>query len=182
MKKTLFSVVWVVTAGALATGCFFRWDVEGESGGGSWSEPRATASSASYVVEEAWLEGEMRTVGNFSGDAYQIDYSRNAITIHTGARNGDHSGWAMIRLTSAVPEGFESEYFDPEAEIEAEIPPVGALGCSGPSHGNWDFDGNARSVDVTVERGDRPGSRLIHFTAVYDGGQVTRGSALLVAR
>lgn len=165
------------------TGCFFLrpWD------GGDLREPPVVnqpapeGNTSDVLISDAWLEGQMQTVGDFDTDAYEVQYTGNgdewgnyaSITLHGAGVDG--TGWAMIRLETYLDGGFEGDAFAPGAQLTSATGDIDATGCSGPSHGNWDFDGQGE-VTVTVEEGPTPGSRVIHYEAFYRNGQVTRGS------
>ena len=145
------------------------------------SSLRGTGSVSSGPVESAWLAGEMETVGRFDGDAYQVDGSGSGrrLTIHAGRGS---FGWVMIRLGTSDADGFSGDRFRPGAHLDSAAGVVYATGCSGPSHGDWDYDGPADRVVVDVEEGPEPGSRLFHFRADYSDGQHTEGGFVVNPR
>lgn len=168
------AIVAAMCAALLAVGCGYDFHVPG------------TGSAGTPLVEQAWLAGQMQTVGDFEGDVYEIEhYDDSSITLHAGRGS---FGWVMIGLYTAEPDGFRSDAFAPGTHIESGIYDDGsagntdAVGCSGPSHGNWDFDGGADNLVIDVEEGPEPGTRLFHFDATYTDGQHTEGGFVLRAR
>ncbi|MCA9609820.1 MAG: hypothetical protein KC619_29680 [Myxococcales bacterium] len=167
----------------LANGCFFL-----PSWGGWGSEDEWTSYDEVHEidghVEGAWLGGDMVDIGNFEGDAYQVDYyggyGSSSVTMHAGSDGGDDFGWAMLALSTADPDGFEGETFEPGASLDSDSGQLDAQGCTGPSHGDWNFDGHAQRIEVQVEDGPQPGSRLIHFQAYFEGQGMTEGSFVLL--
>ncbi len=138
-------------------------------------------------IQDAWLAGDMRDLGTFEGDAYEVSYYNDrsygsSITLHAGEAGGSDFGWAMLRLTTQVEGGFESDTFAPGARLTVESGQLDAQGCTGPAYNNFDFDGYANQIEVEVEEGPTPNSRLFHFRAVFDqadGGE-TEGSFILL--
>ncbi|MBX3269186.1 MAG: hypothetical protein KF729_02930 [Sandaracinaceae bacterium] len=170
----------------LANGCFFL-----PSWGGGWSgDDDGWRDVDGYHevdgrIEQAWLGGSMRDLGAFQGDAYEASYvggyGSSSVTLHAGERGGDDFGWAMLALSTSEEGGFEGEAFEPGSQLDTENgDSLGAVGCTGPSHGNWDFDGGADRVVVEVEEGPALNTRLIHFRAEFSGQGVTEGSFVLV--
>lgn len=131
-------------------------------------------------IENAWVGGQMTDIGTFEGDAYQADYSGgygySSLTLHAGARGGDDFGWAMIRLSTSDEGGFESDNFAPGTTHTSGVQ---ATGCTGPSHGNYDFDGGAQNVTISVEAGPTDNSRLFHYFAEFTTEGYTEGSFVL---
>jgi len=137
---------------------------------------RAAPPVTSVRIEDAWLGGEMADLGSFEGDAYEVLYGRsNRIELHAGARGGDEFGWAMLRLTSFTSD-FEGAAFAVDTDTTGS---VDAIGCTGPEHGRYVFDGGANSVRVRVEPGPDENSRLFHVRAEFDGQGYTEGGFVL---
>jgi hypothetical protein len=82
----------------------------------------------------------------------------------------------MIRLETSDPDGFESDNYRPGSTHTED---VSAVACTGPSHGNYDFDGGAATVSMTVEEGPTPDSRLFHYFAEFSSQGHTEGSFVL---
>jgi len=169
----------------LANGCFFlpSWgdDYYDDDSWDGYDEVHEVDGQ----ISEAWLGGEMRDLGTFEGEVYEAEYvggyGSSTITLHAGQNGGDEFGWAMIGLTTYAEGGFEGDAFAPGSTVTLEDGQVDAQGCTGPEHGDWDFDGYAEVVEITVEEGPTPSSRLFHFRAVYtqDDGGTTEGSFVL---
>jgi hypothetical protein len=159
----------------------------------SHSEFTPSGSVSAGLVDSAWLAGDMIGVGEFAGDAYEISaYSEN-VTIHVGRRGGESFGWAMISLSVSgdydplsgeyEPAAFED--LEPGTHLDSSEPSditVQAIGCSGPNHGEYVFDGAAERVVVDVEQGAQADERLVHFSAEYADGQVAYGSFAIRAQ
>lgn len=137
---------------------------------------RGEGSVSTELVESAWLAGQMQTVGAFDGDAYQIDAWGGSITVHTGSLGGEFSGWAMFQLSTSDPDGFDAEIFEPGSTLRLGEDDIDAIGCSGPAHGNYTFDGPATELELQVDEGPTPGSRLFRFFARYPDGQHVEGA------
>jgi hypothetical protein len=164
MRKT---TTWVVfgCSWVLWLGCLY----EPYEDGGSYTaaEVDGVGRSASYSVEAGWLAGDVPRVGEFEADAYDIEVNDYSVTLHTGERGGDHDGWAMTRLTLDLA--------DVAAVTETtEIRVLSALGCTGPTHGDWDWDDSTDNVRVTVMPGATENEREVFFESDFDRGQ-TRG-------
>lgn len=194
MTRKLFSLGASIALCGL-TGCFFDYDLGGSPGrsGPASPTPRDAGPYEPYdpgdtglpesddpgPISDAWLRGEMQTVGAFDTEAYEIEYvAGNAwnpasITLHGAGLDG--GGWAMISLSTHLEGGFEGDAFAPGGLLTSTDGDLEAIGCSGPTHGNWDFDGSGE-VTVQVEAGPTPGSRIVHYTATYRDGQTTGGS------
>ncbi|GAB5547494.1 MAG: hypothetical protein SangKO_072540 [Sandaracinaceae bacterium] len=158
----------------LAAGCTSSHEL------GAGPEGRGAGSVREGLVHSGWLSGDMVTVGAFDADAYQIEAFDSVVTLHVGALGGDDFGWAMIQLSLGEYASFAE--VPPGTTLSSRGAEVFALGCSGPSHGNWDYDGPADEVEVQVSAGPEPGSRLVSFTATYDGGQHAEGGFIVDAR
>lgn len=166
-----------------ANGCFFLPSWGGWSGDDDWTG-YDEVHEIDGRVENAWLGGDMNDIGEFTGDAYEVTYyggyGSSTITMHAGREGGDDFGWAMLALSTTDEEGFEGDTFAPGSRLDTENGGLDATGCTGPSHGDWDFDGHAQRVEVEVEEGPIANSRLIHFRAYFDGEGVTEGSFVLL--
>ncbi|RZO54150.1 MAG: hypothetical protein EVA89_28825 [Sandaracinaceae bacterium] len=158
----------------LAAGCTSSHEL------GAGPEGRGAGSVREGLVHSGWLSGDMVTVGAFDADAYQIETFDSVVTLHVGALGGDDFGWAMIQLSLGEYASFAE--VPPGTTLSSRGAEVFALGCSGPSHGNWDYDGPADEVEVLVSAGPEPGSRLVSFTATYGGGQHAEGGFIVDAR
>jgi hypothetical protein len=131
---------------------------------------RGEGSVATELVEGAWMAGEMRGAGTFDADAYRLEVDPSSLTVHTHVE-----GWAMIRISTTAPEGFDSPIFAPGSTVRLEDGVIGALGCSGPGEYVFEFDGPPEQLELNVEEGPTEGSRLFHFRAVYPDGQHAEG-------
>lgn len=164
-----------------ANGCFFlpSW--------GGYDDDWTTYEDVHTVdgqIENAWLGGEMADIGTFEGDAYEATYyggyGSSTVTLHAGSAGGDDFGWAMLGLSTYDEGGFEGDTFAPGARLDSESGQLDAQGCTGPSHGDWQFDGHAERIEVEVEEGPELNTRLIHFRAYFEGQGMTEGSFVLV--
>jgi len=169
----------------LANGCFFLPSWGGDDYYDDW-DSYDEVYEVDGRISDASLSGNMYDLGTFEGDVYDAEYvggyGSSTITLHAGENGGADFGWAMIALTTYEEGGFEGDAFLPGNTVTLEDGAgLDAQGCTGPEHGNWDFDGHAEVVEITVEEGPTPSSRLFHFRAVYsqsDGG-TTEGSFVI---
>lgn len=173
--------VFAALGALLLNGCFFfrGFDPYDEE---PVEDPYVYDYTVDAELQDAWVGGDMADLGAFEGDAYEATYSGSQITLHAGQEGGDDFGWAMIRLSTYEEGGFEGPAFEPGTTMSQEdSPSLDAQGCTGPSHGNYVFDGHAAQVEIVVEPGPTETSRLFHYTAVYDqaGGGETHGSFVL---
>lgn len=176
MKKL---TVLLALALPLVPGCFFlpSWDDDYEYEPDDRYEYEHTIDAQ---VDSAWIGGDMRDIGQFEGDAYEVTYYGSNLTLHAGESGGDDFGWAMIRLSTYEADGFEGEAYQPGTTISSnDDPGLRAQGCTGPSHGNYIYDGYADLVEIEVEPGPTPDSRLFHYHAVYEGQGDIEGSFVL---
>ena len=181
--RNLLAALFVVL---FANGCMFLpWGSGGWSDDDDWVD-YGDVHEIDAQVEDAWLAGDMADLGEFEGDAYEVTYyggyGASTITLHAGEDGGEAFGWAMAGLTTYDEGGFEGDTFAPGQTVSMEDGQLDIQGCTGPSHGNYLFDGHAQDIEVTVEEGPTPGSRLFHFRAVFevDNGGVTEGSFILI--
>lgn len=171
MRKASTWIV-IVSSWALWLGCLYD---PVSTGGSSSVTGDDVASSGSYVVEQGSLSGDLPVVGDFDADAYQIDASNTSVTLHAGSRGGDFDGWAMTRLYVDLDEVFASS----EMTVLEE---QSATGCSGGTHGDWDWDRPTNDVVVTVQPGATEQERLVTFEADYPDGSQSAGEFTVVAR
>ena len=165
------------------TGCGFLTRGPWGGGGDDWVDEYDSPPEYGTVdgrIEGAWVGGQMVDIGTFEGDAYEANYiggyGYTSLTLHAGDRGGDDFGWAMIRLETSDEGGFESDNFAPGTSHTAD---VSAVGCTGPTHGNYNFDGGADTVTITVEPGPTDDSRLFHYFAEFSTEGHTEGSFVL---
>lgn len=144
------------------------------SGGGS-ATGSDVGSSGAYVVEQGALSGDLPTVGSFDADAYQIDASNSSVTLHAGSRGGDFDGWAMTRLYLDLDEVMATSEL---TVMEGQS----ATGCSGRTHGDWDWDRPSDDVTVTVQPGATADERIVTFEADYADGVHSEGEFTVAAR
>ncbi len=174
-------ITTIAAIGALfaLSGCFFFRPYDRDDSADVVVEDPDYAFTYDAQIQEAWVGGEMADLGQFEGDAYEATYYGTSITLHAGQEGGADFGWAMIRLSSF--EGFEGDAFEPGTTVSGEDAGVSAQGCTGPSHGNYIFDGTTNDVTIVVEEGPTPTSRLFHYTAQFDSsrGGETHGSFVL---
>jgi hypothetical protein len=160
---------------AMWLGCLYPDDYVEETrevarpSGGAAPELDAVASNGPYTVQQAWLAGDIPRVGAFEADAYQIDVSSGWLTLHVGRRGGQNFGWAMTRLEVGL------------ADLAAGTrTPISAVACSGPTHGDWDWDESTDDVFVHVERGERENERIVYFETGYGREGQTRGGFTVI--
>ncbi|MGE0786545.1 MAG: hypothetical protein AB7S26_12815 [Sandaracinaceae bacterium] len=152
------SVLWL--------GCLYS--PYGSSGGGG-----DVASTGSYVVEDGWLSGELPTVGEFDGAAYEIDATDYSVTLHAGSRGGEFDGWAMNRVSLDLDQIMLTSA---TVDEPATMSNVDVTGCTGPQHDDWDWDTHTSTTTVTVTPSTVvEGARVVTFQADFGDGDVSQG-------
>lgn len=112
-------------------------------------------------------------------DSFEETWGTNDMytSVTTTAPDAD-SGAAMVNLSFSG--GLSHPAFVPGARLTfnmfeggADGLQVDAIGCSGPSEGQWsDFDTPAEEVDIEIEEGEEPGTQVLNYRATffdYDG-------------
>lgn len=177
MKKL---TVLLALAAPLVQGCFFLPSWDDDYTYEEESDPYVYEHTIDAQVEDAWIGGDMRDLGQFEGDAYEATYYGSNLTLHAGENGGADFGWAMISLSTYEEGGFEGEAYQPGTTHNSnDEPGLRAQGCTGPAHGNYIYDGYADVVEIEVEEGPTDGSRLFHYHAVYEGQGDIEGSFVL---
>ncbi len=145
-------VGWIVAAFVFGSGC----------------APDGTAAHA------ASLSGDMGHVTGFATHAASIRADSTNVRIDATADvSSSWSGWAMTSLTFWTP--MSDPAWAPGTRYDSSIPSdssheVSALGCSGPSYEDYTFDSAPRRVQIRVDAGPTPTSRLFTFTCEWTNG------------
>jgi hypothetical protein len=121
----------------------------------------------------------MGTVQDFADEAvasnasyYGTGASVRLDSVGTGSATG--SWWVMSYVTISNLDIVNAEpgtYRTVSATYDGTTPYVSVTGCSGPSYGNYTFDGPAEQTEITITENE-DGSRTLDFHAVfaaYDG-------------
>src|SRR5262249_30944365 len=140
------------------------------------------------AVQGAWLEG---TMGGVTAD--RAAGASGTATIDTGLEglridmeNTSARWWVMTRIEFSrtldlrtVPVGTvitpDSGYYSAASAVPSI---VHVQGCSGPSHGDWNYDEASGDVSVRVEAGSRPDTRTLVLTAGF-GANTMHGAVEL---
>ena len=135
------------------------------------------------VLDAASLAGDMLDVGPFDADAYTAYrtnyYGQDIVELHAGAAGGADFGWVMLRFGTDDPDGLDGATFASGATVTTGMQGVG---CTGPSHGNYIYDGSPQDIEVQVEPGPDPDSRLFHVQAIFAEQGNVEASFVLAAR
>ena len=181
MQRTNLLVVFLLLLG----GCALVHEPVGE--GGAVDSPTSGAYDPTVRdtdIGQAALAGSMSTIGEFDADVYLVEPSPGGaiVALHAGRQGGADFGWAMLRVETSVLSGFRGVEFAPGAVHTLEGGLISGLGCTGPAPHNFDFDGHADRMELRVEEGPTPGSRLFLVHAEFDGEGYTDASFVLGPR
>lgn len=151
-------------------GLFGREEPAPETDDGTWDDPAPTTYG---TLDVTWTQLD----GQLGGHAL-------ALADVTGTATGDWGTtlevettqggtWALFRLSLD-----EDLYADGLADGTVMSTTTGEyvdlMGCTGPSPGNFDYDGYAERVDVAVFEGAVAGTREVEITATFVEGGVER--------
>lgn len=172
--KTALSITFALAASLALGGCFQF--VEERSGASS----RTSTGPSSYynmVGEADLLQGAMGSVTSFTHQSpeLRISGSSTSAAVRLDAVNTSARWWVMTNLT--VTGGLDHAALAPGAHLVfSRTSPtvnglrVSALGCSGPTRGNYTYDRTADTVTVDVMPGSAPDTRRMVFKATYANG------------
>ncbi|MBW2463057.1 MAG: hypothetical protein JRH11_15515 [Deltaproteobacteria bacterium] len=187
-------IFWLSLVAVLATstsGCMFDWD-DWDEDYGYYEEDRyispaydpAYDTGATVDLEAGYMAGDLGDYRGFTAPAYQAteqDWGDSS----TVELHGGDDYWVMTRLE--VTGGLKHRDLVPGAVLEFEFDDYGwaegsadsgvfisSIGCSGPTHGNYTYDGPADRVTVEVEAGPTANDRVLHFQAEYQNGGETQ--------
>jgi hypothetical protein len=178
MNKMLWLAIITMLC-TTTTGCMFDyltdWD-DDDTYYDDYEDPYAY-SEATVEIDDAYLAGDLGNYEGFVEPAYETSgntYGDNTtVEIH-----GGEDYWVMTRLE--IQGSLQHRDLAPGAHLEFDNSTYGwddsgepqlfvsVVGCSGPSHGDWDYDSTAGRVVVDVEQGPTPNDRVVHFQADYD--------------
>ncbi len=153
--------------------------------------PAPPMTPGGLVVEtqaDARLEGTLGTVRNFRAVGLEVRQQRTArgpmIEVHAEDRAA--RWWVMTNLQFSTP--LTDRAWDAGSSYQIEFAPrassnplgLVAIGCSGPSRGNFVYDGPPTGVEVQVGAGPTPQSRVLTFVARWSAsGDEVRGTVAL---
>ena len=168
MQKT---VMLVALAGLLALpGCrIFRGLSGSDSGDDTWSGYDSYGSSAQSITWDSLggqLGGQTIDLNSVEGSAIAGSYEIDTTV------SGE---WTMFRLDiyqslDEIPDNTILTSYNGDVEL---------LGCVGPTPGNYDYDGYATDLTVTVSQGSTAEMRQVDFVATFQddyGQQTVQGS------
>ena len=170
--------VLVLAAAMMLGGCFSLggYDIdEGPYTGGPGGPPAVTGA---LTVSNGVQSGGMGDIRDFEGSASRHDgyYDTYGSSLRIDSEGSDWWVMSAINITGdlagpAFAPGTHRTYtsgtYDPDTNVSV-------TGCSGPSYGNYTFDGPADETTIEVEDlGD--GNRRLNFTTRY-GSETTSGS------
>jgi hypothetical protein len=139
-------------------------------------------STGSLVITEAVQSGAMGDIHDFAGAATHRDGTYYGASGGSVRLDSEGSGWwVMSRLDisgdlagDAFAPGTHRVYASGISDDPGDTSSMTVTGCSGPSYGDYTFDTQASTVDITVSSAGT-GQRRIEYATTY-GGQVTHGS------
>ncbi len=143
--------------------------------------PIGEPSIGSLVVSDGTQAGAMGDITDFTGVATRHDgnYYGSGASVRIDSEGA--GWWVMSRLdfsgdlaTDAFAPGTHRVYTNGISDDPADTTSVMVTGCSGPSYGDYTFDTQAGTVDLTVSA-NGASARRVDYVTNY-GGQVTRGS------
>jgi hypothetical protein len=178
MKKALWLASFAMLAAQLS-GCWVDIYDWGPSSSGSTYDDTGyyygDPTVSNLVVTDGYLAGDMGAIEDFTAPAYeqtgQAYEGFASVEVHGGS-----GYWVMTRFD--VEGGLDHPDLAPGAHLEFDESTrysgestlfISTTGCSGPSHGDWDFDAPAGHVEVDVEAGANPNDRIMYVTSYYDG-------------
>jgi hypothetical protein len=183
--SVLKNIIVLVTAAAALTGCIGFPERSWSREDVSWSEPASPPADSYWTsnveITNGQLAGSMGAYHGFSEVAYrQAGYSDSYyadVTLDAG-----RDFWVMTRLSiegglahPALVPGASFEFDGYGYSTEGGVY-ISALGCSGPSEGNFEFDESAQHLTVQVEAGPTASQRVIRFNATFSDGATVVGS------
>lgn len=148
-------------------------------------EPPAPEPPIGTSVEtqaDARLEGSLGSVRRVQASGLEVLQQRMGAGGAVEAHAEDRAArwWVMTRLAFSTP--LTSEAWAPGSSytISARAPsnPLGltVIGCSGPSRNNFTYDGAPTQVEVRVDAGPTPSSRVLTFVERWEpSGDELRG-------
>ncbi len=195
MNKTMKKILWLSMVAVLCsstTGCMFDYfdrirDRDDDSTV-VYEDPSYDDgyyyddySETTLEIDPGYLAGDMGNYRDFSAETYETtgySYGTDSTTVELHAGEGY---WVMARLNitgdlNTLEPGTHLEFdatsgydWDYDASYDGDaVTYVSVTACSGPTHGNWDYDDGSQTVTVDVEQGATIDDRVVHFTATYD--------------
>ena len=145
------------------------------------TRPGSSPSPAvSPVQPGATFEGSLGAVQDFSSNAVEIRFERDAVQID--AVNPSAGWWVMTHMTFSRPlsdpawEMGRVYTFDVGRAPNGPLS-VSALSCSGPSRGHYTYDSSTFRMTMHIEPGSTPGARLVTFAQYWiEAPHVVTGS------
>lgn len=139
-------------------------------------EDAPSTESVAQVGQAEMFQGTLGQIEGFASEAAELRISGSGsyATVRIDAVNTTARWWAMNNLT--ISGGLDHAALRPGAHLTfsrtgtatgATGLRVTALGCSGPSRGNYTYDHTAERVDVDVLPGTEEGRNRMVFTAHY---------------
>jgi hypothetical protein len=137
-------------------------------------------------IDGGYLAGDMGNIEGFEVPTYEATgyaYGPDSSTVEL---HGGEGYWVMARLNitgdlQALDVGTHLEFdsasydWDSSGSYEGDVVSyVSVTGCSGPTHGDWDWDQGSSSVVVDVGPGVTDNERVVSFQAVYDYAGTTQ--------
>ncbi len=150
------------------------------SGGATDTRPTGpTVGQVPTVSNVGTMQGSLGSVQSFGSGTVRVQ-GQGGATVQLDAVNTDARWWVMNRMT------FTPALSDPSWAVgmnqtfsngltSASGQRIWAMGCSGPSMGDYTFDGEPTTVVVHIDPGSTPGSKLLSYAA-YWGTQAVTGS------
>lgn len=183
MKK----ILWLSVVGVLCsstTGCMFdyfdRLTDRDDDVYVYEDTPYYEDSYDELAIDGGYLAGDMGNYRDFSAETYEAtgySYGPESTTVEL---HGGDGYWVMTRLNitgdlNTLEPGTHLEFdsssysWDYDSTYTGEtVTYVSVTGCSGPTHGDWDYDAGSQDVVLDVVQGATVNDRIVYFEATYD--------------
>lgn len=152
------------------TGCFFfdGWGYDDDdewSGGGSIPAPY---NDGTLIVQDGTQYGDMGDIRGYSSDAVASNASYYGSSSSVRLDSVGDDWWVMsylsisgLDLVNSAPGTYRSDAYGTSGLY------LSVTGCSGPTYGDYTYDGGSQSAEVTItDNGD--GSRNLTFVATFE--------------
>lgn len=185
------TTVVIALAVLAATGCA-REPAPDLTGWEEWERPPEGEmpppfNDGTLIVERAAQAGDMGDIRAFEAQAIASNatYAGTSASVRLDSLGDDW--WVMayvsvgnLDILAAAP----GTYRTTSAAYSETDPYLSVTGCSGPSYGNYTFDGGAQETEITITEND-DGSRTLEFHAIfsrYDTGESFASAGTFVYR
>jgi|GEM_PF-1748101 len=152
----------------------------------AWAE--SPPMTEPHVEEDGLLSGHLTgTMGPVTVDTDAVHFNtwkeQTFTEINTVAPDADGGAAMTILLFNGPLSELEvgvAQRFSWDGNGTNDGMWVDAIGCSGPQEGRWTyFDVPAEEVDVVVDEGEEPGTRVLAYAAHFDEGYTTSATTVM---